>query len=62
MEEFFASIDLPTSLGGLGIGELSKGTIEEIADVATANGTVQIGDFHPLTRADVLAIYQRANH
>ena len=62
MEEFFTEIDMPTSLAGLGIGTLSKGTIEEIASAATANDTIKLGDFHPLTSADVIAIYEMANH
>ena len=62
MEEFFVSIGMPTSLAGLGIGELTKGTIEEIARAATANDTVRLGNFRPLTCADVVAIYEMANH
>ena len=62
MEEFFTEIDMPTSLAGLGIGTLSKGTIEEIASAATANDTIKLGDFHPLARTDVIAIYEMANH
>ena len=62
MEEFFTEIDMPTSLAGLGIGTLSKGTIAEIASAATANDTIKLGDFHPLTSADVIAIYEAANH
>ena len=62
MEEFFTEIDMPTSLAGLGIGTLSKGTIAEIASAATANDTIKLGDFHPLTSADVIAIYEMANH
>ena len=62
MEEFFTEIDMPTSLAGLGIGTLSTGTIAEIASAATANDTIKLGDFHPLTSADVIAIYEMANH
>ena len=62
MEEFFVSIGMPTSLAGLGIGELTKGTIEEIARAVTANDTVRLGNFRPLTCADVVAIYEMANH
>ena len=62
MEEFFTEINMPTSLAGLGIGTLTKGTIEEIASAATANDTIRLGNFHPLTRADVIAIYEAANH
>ena len=62
MEEFFTEIDMPTSLAGLGIGTLSKGTIAEIASAATANDTIKLGDFHPLARTDVIAIYEMANH
>ena len=62
MEEFFTEIDMPTSLAGLGIGTLSKGMIAEIASAATANDTIKLGDFHPLTSADVIAIYEMANH
>lgn len=62
MEEFFTSIEMPTSLAGLGIGTLTKGTIEELAGAATVNDTVRLGCFHPLTRADAAAIYTAANH
>ena len=62
MEEFFTEINMPTSLAGLGVGTLTKGTIEEIASAATANDTIRLGNFHPLTRADENAIYEAANH
>ena len=62
MEEFFTEINMPTSLAGLGVGMLTKGTIEEIASAATANDTIRLGNFHPLTRADAIAIYEAANH
>ena len=63
MEEFFASIEMPTSLAGLAeIGTLTKGAIEDIARAATANDTVRLGVFHPLTCADAIAIYEMANH
>ena len=62
MEEFFTEIGMPTSLAGLGIGTLTKGTIEGIASAATAGDTIVLGDFHPLRRADVIAIYDMANH
>ena len=62
MEEFFTEIGMPTSLAGLGIGALTKGAIEELASAATANDTIRLGNFHPLTRADVIAIYDMANH
>ena len=61
MEEFFTEIGMPTSLTGLGVGVLTKGAIEEIASAATANDTIRLGDFRPLTRADAIAIYERAN-
>ena len=61
MEEFFTEIAMPTSLAGLGVGVLTKGAIEEIASAATANDTIRLGDFRPLTRADAIAIYERAN-
>mgnify|MGYP000884695376 CR=1 FL=1 len=62
MEEFFAEIGMPTGLADLGVGPFTKGTIEEIASAATANDTIALGNFHPLTRADVIAIYGMANH
>ena len=62
MEEFFTGIGMPTGLAGLGIGVLTKGMIEDIASVTTTGDTMTIGDFHPLTRADVIAIYEMANH
>ncbi len=62
VEEFFTEINMPTSLAGLGVGTLTKGTIEEIASAATANDTIRLGNFHPLTRTDVIAIYEAANH
>ena len=63
MEEFFQSIGMPTSLAGLGVGApLAKGVIEELASAATANDTIRLGCFHPLTRVDAIAIYEVANH
>ena len=62
MEEFFTEIGMPTSLAGLGIGTLTKGVIEGIASAATAGDTIALGDFHPLRRADAIAIYDMANH
>lgn len=62
MEEFFTEIGMPTSLAGLGVGELTKGVIEELAHSATARDTVRLGSFHPLTSTDVIAIYDMANH
>ena len=62
MEEFFTEIGMPTSLAGLGLGELTKGTIEEIASAATLDDTIRLGDLRPLTRTDVIAIYDMANH
>ena len=62
MEEFFTEIGMPTSLAGLGIGTLTKGVIEGIASAATVGDTIVLGDFHPLRRADVIAIYDMANH
>ncbi len=62
MEEFFTSLDMPTSLAGLGVGALTKGTIDALADAVTAGDTVRVGNFHPLTRADAAAIYTAANH
>jgi hypothetical protein len=62
MEEFFTSIEMPTSLAGLGIGTPGKGTIEELARAATANDTIRLGCFHPLNAADAAAIYTAANH
>ena len=62
MEEFFTSIEMPTSLAGLGIGTPGKGTIEELARAATANDTIHLGCFHPLNAADAAAIYTAANH
>ena len=62
MEEFFTSIGMPTSIGGLGIGTLSAGTIEQLADDATQEDRIRIGVFHPLTRADAITIYTAANH
>lgn len=62
MEEFFTSIGMPTSIGGLRIGTLSAGTIEQLADDATQEDRIRIGVFHPLTRADAITIYTAANH
>ena len=62
MEEFFTSIEMPTSLAGLDIGTPGKGTIEELARAATANDTIRLGCFHPLNAADAAAIYTAANH
>ena len=62
MEEFFTSIEMPTSIAGLGFGVLDKGTIEDLARAATANDTIRLGSFRPLTCADAAAIYEAANY
>ena len=53
--EFFASLDMPTTLRELGVQEQ---TLEDLAKIATTFGS--IGSFKKLTRSDVLSILKNA--
>ncbi|MCR5175222.1 MAG: iron-containing alcohol dehydrogenase [Anaerovibrio sp.] len=59
--EFFEQIGLPTNFSKLGIGVLSDADIEKLADICTANDSKKVGVFHPMSKADVMAIYQSVN-
>ncbi|WP_033170412.1 iron-containing alcohol dehydrogenase [Selenomonas sp. ND2010] len=60
--EYFRSLDMPTNFTELGIGIQDKRSIEYLADMATAEDTKKLGNFHPLDKAAAIEIYQLANH
>ncbi len=60
-EEFFRSLGMPTNLEELGIGTLSKGDIETLADMCTADGTKTVAVFHPIDKQAAMEIYTMAN-
>ena len=53
---------MPTNFTELGIGIQDKRSIEYLADMATAEDTKKLGNFHPLDKAAAIEIYQLANH
>ena len=61
-EQFFRSLGMPTCLSELGCGVLEEATLKELAYRCTYYQTRTIGTFRVLNEADILAIYQLANH
>ncbi len=61
-EEFFRSIDMPTCFTELGIGIQTQESLEYLADMCTDYGHKKVAVFHPIGRADAIAIYKMANH
>ena len=59
MEDFYRSIDMPTSLAALGIRP-SDAQIQELAEKCVFFGKRTIGNFKVLNGEDVAKIYQRA--
>lgn len=57
MRQYFQSIGMPVTLGELGI---SSADYEKIADLTTDGGTKAVPSYIPLTKADILRIYQLA--
>ena len=61
MIAFFKSLGMPVSLPELLDTKLNDSELYSLADLATAGDTKKLGNFHPLARKDVLAIYKLAN-
>ena len=61
MVAFFKSLGMPVSLPELLDTKLNDSELYSLADLATAGDTKKLGNFHPLARKDVLAIYKLAN-
>lgn len=61
-EAFFKSLDMPISIGQLGIGVQPEETLRKMADSATKGGTVRLGCFKQLNMQDMYEIYKLANH
>jgi len=59
MENFYHSIDMPTSLGELGIS-VTDAQIEELAEKCTFGQTRTIGIIKKLNKQDIINIYQAA--
>ena len=60
-EEFFRSIDMPTTFTELGIGVLSEEQLRELAERCTFFHTRVVGKFCPLDYDGILAVYPNAN-
>ena len=61
-EEFFKEIKMPTCFSELGIGVQDDAALGQLADMCTSGGTKKVAVFHPMDKADCLAIYKMANH
>ena len=61
-QEFFEEIGLPSCFTDAGIGEQAAEEIEKLSDICTAKDTIKLGVFHPLSKQDVIAIYNMVNH
>ncbi|MBQ5348715.1 MAG: NADH-dependent alcohol dehydrogenase, partial [Phascolarctobacterium sp.] len=59
MEEFFRSIDMPTSIGEMGI-ELTEENIEELAYKCSFKNTRTLGKVKVLNMEDMANIYRAA--
>ena len=59
MEDFYASIGMPTRISGLGV-KLSDEDIAVLADKCSFGSSRTIGDFRKLGRDDMAAIYSMA--
>lgn len=61
-EEFFKSIGMPTCISQL-IGRLATDEeIEKMADLATGYGSKKVAVFHPLSKEDMIKVYEMANY
>jgi len=60
-ENYFKSINMPTSLSELGIGVLSEDELRIISKKCTWQGTRTIGQFKVLNEEDVYQVYKMAN-
>ena len=61
VEAFFRSIEMPTNLKELGLGELDEATLQELSMRCTSQATIKVGKFQPLPYEDVLAIFRLSN-
>ena len=60
-EEFFKSIGMPICISQL-VGRVATAEeIEKMADLATANGSKKVAVFHPLSKQDMMKVYEMAN-
>lgn len=60
-EKFFKSINMPTSIGDLGIGNLSDDDLRDIANRCAWQGKRTIGQFKVLDEEAIYQIYKIAN-
>lgn len=60
-EDFFRSIDMPTTFTELGIGALSEEQLQTLAERCTFFHTRTVGKFCPLDYDGILAVYRMAN-
>ena len=60
MEDFYRSIQMPTNLRELGIGDVTDAQIREMAEKCTDYGAKKIGAFVPLETDDIEKILQMA--
>lgn len=60
-EDFFRSIDMPTTFTELGIGVLSEEQLQTLAERCTFFHTRTVGKFCPLDYDGILAVYRMAN-
>lgn len=61
-EEFFKSIGMPTCISQLVGRVITAEEIEKMADIATGNGSKEIAIFHPLSKQDMIKVYEMANY
>lgn len=59
MEDFYRSVDMPTSIKGLGV-DLTEKQIEELADKCSIGDTITVGSVKKLKKSDLIQIYQMA--
>ena len=62
MERYFSAIGMPINFTELGIGVQDEAGLAYLADMCTDGGKKTVAEFKKLTRDDVYAIYQMANH
>lgn len=60
VEEFYRKIQMPTNLRELGLDSVSDEAIHEMATKCTGNDSTKIGNFVPLTTADIEKILKMA--
>mgnify|MGYP002623378152 FL=1 len=59
-ERFFGGIGMPTNIRELIGRDITDAQIEEMAHKASCGGTSTLGNFLPLAKADMIAIYNLA--